>query len=252
MEDNLTWPPCSNIIWKHLLNHTGVKEALNRPQKRPNMVLIGKFSQPYSQYPVRARASGGAVYPWYIFKYFHFIFDISLLKFQKTWGKIKFYDNSFQPPYFPFLLLYGCKGYSRQKKVRNETLRDILFVMVCYVTWHIVCVVVLHYLTYCLCGYVTLLDILFVMVCYVTWHHVCGVMLHYVTSCLWGYVMLRDILFVGLCDIMWHLVCDFTWCYVTSCLWGYVTLCDILFVMLCYVTWHLVCEVMWLYVTYCL
>ena len=27
------------------------------------MVLYGKFSQPYSQYPVRARASGGAVYP---------------------------------------------------------------------------------------------------------------------------------------------------------------------------------------------
>ena len=29
------------------------------------MVLNGKFSQPYSVYPVRARASGGAVNPLY-------------------------------------------------------------------------------------------------------------------------------------------------------------------------------------------
>ena len=29
-------------------------EAFNRPQKCPNMVLFGKFSQPYIQYPVRA------------------------------------------------------------------------------------------------------------------------------------------------------------------------------------------------------
>ena len=29
------------------------------------MVLYGKFSQPYSQYPLRVRASGGAVYSLY-------------------------------------------------------------------------------------------------------------------------------------------------------------------------------------------
>ena len=28
-------------------------------------MLYGKFAQPYSQYPVRARASGGAVFPIY-------------------------------------------------------------------------------------------------------------------------------------------------------------------------------------------
>ena len=32
----------------------------------PNMVLNGKFSQPYSQYPVWARALCQAVYPLYI------------------------------------------------------------------------------------------------------------------------------------------------------------------------------------------
>ena len=31
-----------------------ITEALNRPQKGPNMVLNGQFSQPYSQYPVQA------------------------------------------------------------------------------------------------------------------------------------------------------------------------------------------------------
>ena len=31
-------------------------EALNTPQKHTNMVVYGMFSQPYSQYPVRARA----------------------------------------------------------------------------------------------------------------------------------------------------------------------------------------------------
>ena len=45
------------------MNHIWVTEALNGPQKGHNMVLNGKFSQPYSQYPVQARASGGAVYP---------------------------------------------------------------------------------------------------------------------------------------------------------------------------------------------
>ena len=58
MEDNMSWAPRSNDrfgVWKHLLNHMWVTEALNRPQKRPNMVMYGKFSQPYSQYPVRAR-----------------------------------------------------------------------------------------------------------------------------------------------------------------------------------------------------
>ena len=66
MEDNVSWLPRSNNrfdIWKHLLNHILVTEALNMPQKCPHMVLIGKFSQPYSQYPVRAWAWGGAVYP---------------------------------------------------------------------------------------------------------------------------------------------------------------------------------------------
>ena len=59
MEDNLSWPSRSNDcfgIWKHLLNHIWVKKALIRTQKRTNMVLYSMFSQPYSQYPVRARA----------------------------------------------------------------------------------------------------------------------------------------------------------------------------------------------------
>ena len=41
MEDNVSWPPHSNdhfCIWKHLLNHIWVTEALNRPKKVPNMV----------------------------------------------------------------------------------------------------------------------------------------------------------------------------------------------------------------------
>ena len=38
------------------MNHLRVTEALNRPQKEPNMVIYGVFSQPYSQYSVRARA----------------------------------------------------------------------------------------------------------------------------------------------------------------------------------------------------
>ena len=41
MEDSVSWPPRSNerfIIWKHILNYIWVTEALNRPQKRPNMV----------------------------------------------------------------------------------------------------------------------------------------------------------------------------------------------------------------------
>ena len=61
-----SWLSHSNdrfCIWKHLLNHICVTEALNRPQKPPNMVLYqGKFSQPYSQYPVWARVRCGAVY----------------------------------------------------------------------------------------------------------------------------------------------------------------------------------------------
>ena len=42
MEDNMSGPPNSNdrfCIWKHLLNHICVTEALNRPQNPPNMVL---------------------------------------------------------------------------------------------------------------------------------------------------------------------------------------------------------------------
>ena len=30
-------------MWKHLLNHLGVTEELNRAQKHPNMVLYGIF-----------------------------------------------------------------------------------------------------------------------------------------------------------------------------------------------------------------
>ena len=45
------------MTWKHLLNHICVTEALNRPQKPPNMALYHcKFSQPYSQFPVWAWA----------------------------------------------------------------------------------------------------------------------------------------------------------------------------------------------------
>ena len=43
-------------ISKHFLNPIWVTEALNRPQKGPNMELNSKFSQPYSQYSVQARA----------------------------------------------------------------------------------------------------------------------------------------------------------------------------------------------------
>ena len=60
MEDNVSWPPHSNdcfCLWKHLLNHICITEALYRPQKPPNMVVYhGKFSQPYSQCPVWGRA----------------------------------------------------------------------------------------------------------------------------------------------------------------------------------------------------
>ena len=59
MDDNVSWPPRSNdrfIIWKPLLNHIWVTETLNRPQKHPNMVLFGMFSEPYIQYPVQAQA----------------------------------------------------------------------------------------------------------------------------------------------------------------------------------------------------
>ena len=60
MEDNVSWLPRSNnrfCIWKHFLNHIWVTEAKYRPQKPPNMVLYhGKFSQPYRQCPVWARA----------------------------------------------------------------------------------------------------------------------------------------------------------------------------------------------------
>ena len=50
------------IIWKHLFKP--ITEALNRPKKSPNMVQNVQFSQPYSQCPVRARNSGGAVFPF--------------------------------------------------------------------------------------------------------------------------------------------------------------------------------------------
>ena len=59
IEDNVNWPPRSNncfCIWKNLLNDLCVTDALNRPQKHPKIVLYGMFSEPYSQYPVQARA----------------------------------------------------------------------------------------------------------------------------------------------------------------------------------------------------
>ena len=46
-----------------VLNPIWVTDALSRPQKVTNVVRNGKFSQPFNQYLVRARASCGAVYP---------------------------------------------------------------------------------------------------------------------------------------------------------------------------------------------
>ena len=51
-----------NNGFKTILKITWVTEALNRPQKGPNMMLNGKFSQIYSQYPVRVQTLGGTVY----------------------------------------------------------------------------------------------------------------------------------------------------------------------------------------------
>ena len=62
----LRWPPRYNDhfgTWKLLLNPIWVTEALHRPKKGLHIVLCVKFTQPYGQYSVRARASGGAVYP---------------------------------------------------------------------------------------------------------------------------------------------------------------------------------------------
>ena len=39
------------------MGHSGIKKA-------PNIVLYSKISQPYSQYPLQARASDGAIYPF--------------------------------------------------------------------------------------------------------------------------------------------------------------------------------------------
>ena len=77
------------IILKHLQNHAWVTEALNRPQKRPHMVLIGKFSQLYSLYPVRARASGRAIYPYHTQFKFIYTFIISQ-KLASVFGSWKF------------------------------------------------------------------------------------------------------------------------------------------------------------------
>ena len=55
-----------DIVKYDLQNPMWVTEALNRPQKCPNIVLNGKFSQPHSQYPVQAQASDGAVFPLYL------------------------------------------------------------------------------------------------------------------------------------------------------------------------------------------
>ena len=46
IEDIVSWPPFSNDhfgIWKHLLNPIWVTEALNRPQKDPNVVQMVSF-----------------------------------------------------------------------------------------------------------------------------------------------------------------------------------------------------------------
>ena len=58
IKDNVSWLPSFNdnfSKWKHLLNSIWVTEALNRSQKGPNMVLNGKFSQPYD-HPVWVQA----------------------------------------------------------------------------------------------------------------------------------------------------------------------------------------------------
>ena len=82
MEDNVSWLQHSNdrfCIWKHLLNHICVTEALNRPQKPPNMVLYhGKFSQRFSQYPVCAPLTCGAVYPLFIVSYGIVLYGMAL------------------------------------------------------------------------------------------------------------------------------------------------------------------------------
>ena len=59
MEDNLSLPPHSNnsiLCMKTHFKPLCDNAALNRPQKHPNMVPYGMFSQPYSLYPVQARA----------------------------------------------------------------------------------------------------------------------------------------------------------------------------------------------------
>ena len=51
MEDKVSWLSRSNnhfAMWKPLLNHIWVPEALNRPQKGLSIKLNGNFSQPYS------------------------------------------------------------------------------------------------------------------------------------------------------------------------------------------------------------
>ena len=68
IEDNVSWPPCyinHFSKWEHLLTPIWVTDSWNSPQMDPNIVLYGKFSQPYSQYTVQARASSEAVYPLY-------------------------------------------------------------------------------------------------------------------------------------------------------------------------------------------
>ena len=46
-----------DIVKYDLQNPMWVTEALNRLKKGQHMVLNGQFSQPYSEYPVRARAN---------------------------------------------------------------------------------------------------------------------------------------------------------------------------------------------------
>jgi len=72
----ITWvdrhiPTIIFFIWKHLLNHICVTEALNRPQKPPNMVLYhSKFSQPYSILSERRLRCGAVYHPLYLSSFY--------------------------------------------------------------------------------------------------------------------------------------------------------------------------------------
>ena len=66
IEDCVSWPPHFNDnfgFWEHLLTPIWVTKEWNRPQKGLNMVLNGKFSQPYVEYLVQAWITCRAVSP---------------------------------------------------------------------------------------------------------------------------------------------------------------------------------------------